>query len=141
MKRWNLHEPNQPSKGTHTSRSQNGKRSVINDSTNKVVMKKERIAQQVSARIPSVGALRIYLAMMQSSIMSSAIVCAFAAAVFMSNANAQPSVSWQTPVTISGTADVSTLGIYFGSWAPQDANANTLPVNGVTFQGFPTCPA
>jgi hypothetical protein len=52
----------------------------------------------------------------------------------------KPNVAWQAPVTISGTSDVSTLGTYFGSWAPQDANANTLPVNGVTFQGFSDLP-
>ncbi len=54
--------------------------------------------------------------------------------------NAQPSVSWQTPVSISGTADVKTSGVYFGSWAPQDGSANTYPVNGVTFQGFSDLP-
>ena len=54
--------------------------------------------------------------------------------------NAQPSVSWQTPVSISGTSDVKTSGVYFGSWAPQDGSANTYPVNGVTFQGFSDLP-
>jgi Tfp pilus assembly protein PilX len=49
-------------------------------------------------------------------------------------------VTWQTPVTISGTSDVSTNGTYFGSWAPQDGGANGLPVNGVTFQGFSDLP-
>src|SRR5205085_12695706 len=52
----------------------------------------------------------------------------------------RPNVTWQTPVTISGASDVSTLGTYFGSWAPQDGSANTLPVNGVTFQGFSDLP-
>jgi hypothetical protein len=51
-----------------------------------------------------------------------------------------PNVTWQTPVTISGTSDVSTLGTYFGSWAPQDGGANNFPVNGVTFQGFSDLP-
>ncbi len=45
-------------------------------------------------------------------------------------------VLWQTPITISGAADVSTQGVYFGSWAPQDGSAANHPVNGVTFQGF-----
>jgi hypothetical protein len=49
-------------------------------------------------------------------------------------------VTWQTPVTISGTSDVNTNGAYFGSWAPDDVNANSLPVNGVTFQGFSDLP-
>src|SRR6266850_365724 len=52
----------------------------------------------------------------------------------------KPDVTWQAPVTISGPSDVSTQGTYFGSWAPQDGNANTLPVNGVTFQGFSDLP-
>jgi hypothetical protein len=52
----------------------------------------------------------------------------------------KPDVTWQAPVTISGASDVSTQGTYFGSWAPQDANANTLPVNGVTFQGYSDLP-
>jgi len=51
-----------------------------------------------------------------------------------------PNVTWQTPVTISGTSDVSTVGAYFGSWAPQDGGANSLSVNGVTFQGFSDLP-
>jgi hypothetical protein len=52
----------------------------------------------------------------------------------------RPNVTWRAPVTISGTSDVSTQGTYFGSWAPQDGSANTLPVNGVTFQGFSDLP-
>jgi len=44
-------------------------------------------------------------------------------------------ITWQTPVNVSGASDVNTQGAYFGSWAPNDGNANTLPVNGVTFQG------
>jgi len=55
-------------------------------------------------------------------------------------AEAQPNVTWQTPVPISGTADVSTKGVYFGSWAPQDGSANQYPVNSVTFQGFSDLP-
>ena len=53
---------------------------------------------------------------------------------------AKPDVTWQTPVTISGTSDVTTQGTYFGSWAPSDGNANTLPVNGVTFQNSSDLP-
>ena len=49
-------------------------------------------------------------------------------------------IIWQAPVTISGTSDVSTQGTYFGSWAPYNGSANTLPVNGVTFQGFSDLP-
>src|SRR6266581_1852560 len=52
----------------------------------------------------------------------------------------RPNVTWQAPHTISGAPDVSTLGTYFGSWAPQDGSANSYPVNGVTFQGFSDLP-
>jgi hypothetical protein len=52
----------------------------------------------------------------------------------------RPNVTWQTPVTISGSSDVSTAGTYFGSWAPQNGGANNFPVNGVTFQGFSDLP-
>src|SRR6266436_9793334 len=69
-----------------------------------------------------------------------AIVCTSVAAFLIITANAQLDVTWQTPVTISGTSDVTNSGIYFGSWAPQDGSANTLPVNGVTFQGFSDLP-
>jgi hypothetical protein len=41
-------------------------------------------------------------------------------------------ISWLTPAYISGAADVSTLGTYFGSWAPD--SSSSLSVNGVTFQ-------
>ncbi len=44
------------------------------------------------------------------------------------------SIVWQSPRSISGAPDVSTTGVYFGSWAPHGAGANLLPVNGVTFQ-------
>jgi hypothetical protein len=49
-------------------------------------------------------------------------------------------ILWQTPQLISGTSDVATNGTYFGSWAPYDGGANTLPVNGVAFQGFSDIP-
>ena len=52
----------------------------------------------------------------------------------------KPNVTWEAPVDISGPSDVVTQGTYFGSWAPQNANANTNPVNGVTFQGFSDLP-
>src|SRR6266481_5995182 len=66
--------------------------------------------------------------------------CAVAVGCLAIVANAQPSITWQTPVTISGTTDVNTSGVYFGSWAPQDGSANSHPVNGVTFQGFSDLP-
>src|SRR6267378_6305741 len=51
--------------------------------------------------------------------------------------NAQPSVSWQTPVSISGTSDVKTSGVYFGSPNTPDGNYNTLLESGVfSNEGF-----
>jgi autotransporter-associated beta strand protein len=49
-------------------------------------------------------------------------------------------VIWQTPFPIAGASDVSTLGTYYGSWAPYDGSASSDPVNGVTFQGFSDLP-
>ncbi|HWX22629.1 MAG TPA: hypothetical protein VN578_22225 [Candidatus Binatia bacterium] len=72
----------------------------------------------------------------QSKTIKAIMVCASSAGMFIAGANAQPNVTWQTPATISGTSDVSTQGVYCGSWAPQDGSANSFPVNGVTFQGF-----
>ncbi len=53
---------------------------------------------------------------------------------------AAENITWQAPRAISGASDVSTQGTYFGSWAPYDGNANTLPVNGVSFQGYSDLP-
>lgn len=49
-------------------------------------------------------------------------------------------ITWQSPVEISGASDVATNGKYFASWAPYDGGAGSLPVNGVTFQGFSDLP-
>ena len=70
--------------------------------------------------------------------MKRTIACACIAAM-TSMLNAQ-TITWQAPQVISGTSDVLTNGTYFGSWAPYDGSANTLPVNGVTFQGFSDLP-
>jgi hypothetical protein len=78
--------------------------------------------------------------MKQTKTIRAVVASALGFGIFTAVANAQPDVTWQTPVTIWGTSDVSTSGIYFGSWAPQDGGANTLPVNGVTFQGFSDLP-
>src|SRR5260370_4374815 len=74
--------------------------------------------------------------------MKTIFLCATIVSVLTAAANAQnANILWQTPLTISGASDVSTLGTYFGSWAPQDGGANTMPVNGVTFQGFSDLPS
>ncbi len=70
--------------------------------------------------------------------MKKIILSASMASLISVVANAQNNVSWQSPTTISGPTDVSTLGTYFGSWAPNAANA--LTVNGVTFQNFSDLP-
>jgi autotransporter-associated beta strand protein len=59
---------------------------------------------------------------------------------FTAIAQAQENVTWQAPADISGASDVSTQGTFYGSWAPYDGSANTLPVNGVVFQGYATPP-
>jgi len=88
-------------------------------------MKKERIPHSLNCRTLSAPAAKTIYAV---------TVCACSAGLFIAAANAGPDITWQTPVTISGTSDVTTQGTYFGSWAPSDDVANTLPVNGVTFQ-------
>lgn len=49
-------------------------------------------------------------------------------------------ISWDSPSAITGASDVSTEGSYFGSWAPNHADAPNFPVNGVSFQGFSDLP-
>src|SRR6266404_6036570 len=72
--------------------------------------------------------------------MKKIIICASIVGMIAA-ANAQnETITWQNPATISGASDVSTLGTYFGSWAPQNGGANNFPVNGVTFQGFSDLP-
>src|SRR5690242_9993337 len=63
--------------------------------------------------------------------------------IFADTANSQPNVTWQSPVTISGPSDVSTLGALFGTWAPGDDygspnRSDDHPVNGVTFAAYGT---
>jgi hypothetical protein len=56
-------------------------------------------------------------------------------------AKAQSDVTWQTPLTISGSSDVSTMGTLLGTWAPFNGDAvGGITVNGVTFQAFPDLP-
>src|SRR5438477_12272656 len=68
------------------------------------------------------------------------ILCAAWASIIAS-ANAQPDITWQTPVTISGTSDVNTSGALYGTWAPGNdwggsQRADYYPVNGVTFAAY-----
>jgi hypothetical protein len=69
------------------------------------------------------------------------VLYASVASMLTAVANAQnPNVTWGTPHGFTGSSDVSTLGTYYGSWAPYDGNASSLPVNGVTFQGSTDLP-
>lgn len=78
---------------------------------------------------------------MKTQAIKALILCTSIAGALVTVANAQnPNVTWQTPTLVSGTSDVSTLGTYFGSWAPFNGNANLTPINGVTFQGYPDLP-
>src|SRR5258706_3217577 len=76
----------------------------------------------------------------QAKTVKAQMFCVVALGCLAIVANAQPNITWQTPVTISGRSDVNSSGVYFGSWAPQDGSANSHPVNGVTFQGFSDLP-
>lgn len=62
--------------------------------------------------------------------MKTAVLCASIAGLIAAAASAAD-ITWQTPLTISGASDVSTLGTYFGSWTPYSYVA-PLTVNGVT---------
>lgn len=63
------------------------------------------------------------------------IILSFSAACLclVSQTARTANVIWQSPQIVSGASDVSTAGVYFGSWAPHGAGAELLPVNGVTF--------
>jgi PEP-CTERM motif len=72
-----------------------------------------------------------------------AIALCAAIAVMLATAANAANVTWQTPVSISGASDISTLGTFFGSWAPGNDwggtdRADYFPVNGVTFAAYGT---
>ncbi|MGH7977664.1 MAG: hypothetical protein ACREC8_13525, partial [Limisphaerales bacterium] len=53
---------------------------------------------------------------MKTVILYTSIVSVLTAVANAQNAD----ITWQTPLTISGTSDVSTLGTVVGTWAPGD---------------------
>lgn len=66
-----------------------------------------------------------------------------AAAMVASAQNAN--ITWQNPLTISGTSDVDLNGTLVGTWGPGDDWGGTLrsdyyPVNGVTFAAYGSGP-
>jgi hypothetical protein len=75
--------------------------------------------------------------------MKTLVICASIVSVFTAVANAQnANITWNTPLTISGTSDVNTSGTVVGTWAPGDDayNPDSLPVNGVTFNAYGSGP-
>src|SRR4051812_8249046 len=72
--------------------------------------------------------------------MKTILLCATIAAMLAANADAA-NINWQTPTTISGPADVNTLGSTVGTWAPYNFDAfGGIPVNGVNFYAFSDIP-
>src|SRR5437016_4763073 len=103
-------------------------------------MKREKTRHFIKAQMLSALA-RARNATTQAKTTKALIVCASIAGMFIAAANAAD-ITWQTPVTISGTSDVSTLGTVVGTWAPGDDayNPDSLPVNGVTFNAYGSGP-
>jgi len=75
---------------------------------------------------------------MKTVILYASIVSVLTTVASAQNAN----IIWQTPLTISGTSDVSLDGALVGTWAPGDDayNPDSLPVNGVTFNAYGSGP-
>jgi hypothetical protein len=76
--------------------------------------------------------------------MKKTILCASIVSLLAAVAQAQnETITWGNPTAInslSGASDVVTTGSYFGSWAPYDTGASSLPVNGVTFSTYGDLP-
>src|SRR6185295_3740485 len=113
-----------------------------NPQPNQPIMKNEKNPRFINGSL--LAALAPALpAIMQAKTVRAIVVCAFSAVIFVATANAGPDITWQTPVTISGTSDVSTLGALYGTWAPGNDwgggnRADYFPVNGVTFAAYGT---
>jgi hypothetical protein len=72
--------------------------------------------------------------------MKAITLCATIASLVATAANAAD-ITWQTPTTISGPADVNTQGSTVGTWAPYNFDAfGGIPVNGVNFYAFSDIP-
>jgi len=71
--------------------------------------------------------------------MKTAVLCTAVAGLIAATAGAA-NITWQTPLTISGTADVSITGSLFGTWAPGDDYyaSGIYTVNGVEFLTYGT---
>ena len=78
--------------------------------------------------------------------MKTIILCACMAGTLALAVNAQnANITWQNPVTISGTSDVSLDGTLVGTWGPGDdwggtSRSDYYPVNGVTFAAYGSGP-
>ena len=69
---------------------------------------------------------------------------AIVAGILVTTASAS-NITWQTPLTISGTSDVSVNGTLVGTWGPGDdwggtSRSDYYPVNGVTFAAYGSGP-
>ena len=78
---------------------------------------------------------------MKTIILCICVAGALVLAVRAQNAN----ITWQNPVTISGTSDVSLDGTLVGTWGPGDdwggtSRSDYYPVNGVTFAAYGSGP-
>ena len=78
--------------------------------------------------------------------MKTTILCTLMMGATVLVASAQnANITWQSPVTISGTSDVSTSGTLVGTWGPGDdwggtSRSDYYPVNGVTFAAYGSGP-
>jgi len=78
---------------------------------------------------------------MKPTILGILMTAATALVASAQNAN----ITWQNPVTISGTSDVSLDGTLVGTWGPGDdwggtSRSDYYPVNGVTFAAYGSGP-
>src|ERR1044071_9065094 len=103
-------------------------------------MKKEKTHRLLTSSVPRALAMT-----MPAKTIKAFINCAAISGIFIATANAQPNVTWQAPVAISGPSDVSTSGALKGALAPGDdytgsggSRSDYYPVNGVTFAAYGT---
>jgi len=106
-----------------------------------MIMKKEKTPRSSIVRILNDLVALAHNATLQAKTVKATVACACIVGMLNASANAAD-ITWQGPVTISGTSDVSTQGTLVGTWAPGDDayNPDSLPVNGVTFNAYGSGP-
>src|SRR5437016_177890 len=122
--------------------AQSLKQSDSSSKAGKTVMKTEKTLHFIKAKVPGALALGHHATTLAKAI-KAVLICASGAGILIATASGQPDIMWQTPVTISGTSDVSKSGFLYGTWAPGDdwggsQRADYYPVNGVTFAAYGT---